>query len=107
MKRKYSVVVSSHINCSSSGHYHATVVIQSNRRDVRYYDLMNKQLLVHRGAGYFKGYPQYVMVEIYNQLNNLLDNGDIRVYEYDGDGNERYENLRYHRQDHLTWLIQG
>ena len=98
---KYTVKVLTSINCSSTGHYYAKAVIASDGKlDVRDVDMNDFRIMHHLKPFTYKGYPQYVLTAIADQLKRLYDDGDISVFEYDRDKNKRSLNLRYHEPHH-------
>jgi len=104
---KYSKIkVSGDVYCSSSGHHFISVYYNvGERRWSRRYCIDNDDMLTLVGM-YLKAFPAYFMREIYRQLIDRLPT--CRVYEFDRDGEKRYDELRYHPDDWtektLVWL---
>lgn len=107
MQRKYTVIVSKDIYCSSTGHYNATCQIVGKGRDKRTVDLHGLRIMRHDSPATYKGYPKYVLEDIARQLKEAWDNSEINVYEYTQDDNRRYDNLRYHDAHRLQFLINS
>lgn len=51
-------------------------------------------------------FPRYVVFEVDLQVLERLKSPATRYYEYDRDGNKRYENLRYHDAESLALQIE-
>jgi hypothetical protein len=47
--------------------------------------------------------PRYLVEAVIGELQRKLDK--LVLYEYDGDGNRRYDNLRYGRRAELVSLV--
>ena len=106
LKRKYHVKVFASLYCTSMCDYFATaIIIGGGRRETREIDLNGLRIMWHNKPFTYKGYPQYVSRSIADQLKQMLDEGELSVYEYDRDGNRRYHDLRYHHPDHLAHVI--
>ena len=50
--------------------------------------------------------PQYLIAEADRLIAQGCREGRFKFYEYDRDGNKRYENLRYHDGEHVQWLAE-
>lgn len=104
-KRFTDVKVSSHINCSSSFDYFVPVHFSDNgKRKTLHFWINGDELLGKRG--YRLEIPVYFHDAIRRELLKTLNAG-VKVYEYDRDGNERYENLRYHEPDNIQRWIEA
>ena len=96
---KYSKIkVLGDVYCSSSSHHYIGVEYNvGERRWHREYSISTDYMLTSDGM-YLKEFPAYFMREIYEQLINHLPT--CRVYEFDSNGDERYDyDLRYHADD--------
>lgn len=93
-QHKYTqVFVTSEVNVSSTGHYSFHVIIvEATRLHRLYYDGLRSFWTETTDPRF----PEYVIRECQYQVMNLLLSDKTRYYEYDRDGNKRYENLRYH-----------
>lgn len=91
---KYTqVFVLSEVNVSSTRHYSFRVTIKEATRLHRvYYDGL-KSFWTEKA---YPRFPQYVVQECQRQVMSRLLSDDTRYFEYDRDGNKRYEELRYH-----------
>ena len=106
LKRKYFVSVYSEIYCTSRTDYFAKVLITGGgKRDKRDVDLMDFRMMHQNSPLTYKGYPAYVLRSIATQLKEMLDEGELSVYEYDRDGIRRYHGLRYHNPQYLEHVI--
>jgi hypothetical protein len=93
-ERKYTqVYVLSEVNVSSTRHYSFRVTIKEATRLHRvFYDGLRGFWTETTNPRF----PQYVIRECQRQTMSRLLSDDTRYFEYDRDGNKRYENLRYH-----------
>lgn len=106
LKRKYMVKVSDEIYCTSTGHYFAKVWISDGAtRDKRDIDLDGCRIMWKDKPFTYNGYPKYITQAIADGLKEKWDNGELSVYEFDRDGNRRYQQLRYHDPHRLQWQI--
>ena len=108
MSRKYEVVAIDAIHCTSSCHYSAYVIIKdtkTGKRDAREVDISDFRLMHKNKPFTYNGYPAYVLAEIAKWYKKSWDKGNISVCETDQYGNERRENLRYHDEHILQFLI--
>jgi len=106
LKRKYNVKVFSEVYCSSSGYYVASCLITGGgKRDKRDIDLAGCRIMWHSQPFTYQGYPAYVTRSIADQLKQMSDEGELSVYEYNRDGDRRYQELRYHVPEHLEYAI--
>ena len=102
LKRKYTVTVSHQVYCTSMGHYFAKALIKDGKtREWRDIDLNGCRIMWRDKPFTYQGYPAYVQQSIADQLKQMLDEGELSVYEHDRDGNRRYYDLRYHVPEHL------
>ncbi len=91
---KYTEVsVLSEVNVSSTRHYSFRVVIKEANKIHRVFYDGSKGFWTETTHPRF---PQYVIRECQRQTMSRLLSDDTRYFEYDRDGNKRYENLRYH-----------
>lgn len=107
-QRKYTaIIVHRDIYCSSSHNYVGRVTIVSSRkRETRYYDVHNGTIEQHSNWSE-KCYPAYVRNAVKRQYRDMLEQGELSVYECDRDGNRRYHDYRYHSDEYLISLIRG
>lgn len=49
--------------------------------------------------------PKYLIDEVDRQIAQGCRDGRFKFYERDRDGNKRYDNLRYHDDEHVQWFI--
>ena len=99
------VSVSSYINCSSSFDHFVPVHFKDNgKRKTLDYWITGDELLGARGMGI--EIPYYFRQTIHHELLKTLKAG-VTVYEYDRDGEKRFENLRYHEPDCVTRWIEA
>lgn len=88
---KYAhIYVSRQVNVSSSGHYHLEVSWDGGGRDYSIGD----GFLTDEGT--WAGAPQYLEQEVKRQIAEMFRDGSAKFFEYDLQGNKRWENLRYH-----------
>lgn len=93
---KYTnVTVSKQVYVSSHFDYFVdvTFTVDGRRRGKKSFDMRDGWFLGER-LGQWDA-PQYVRREVGKQLIAVLRDPETRYYEYDRDGNKRYENLRY------------
>lgn len=93
------------INVSSSGNYTANVWFwEAGERKSYWYD---PQIgLESKSQNHFtRNVPKYVIEAVEAELRRLWLNGELRFFEYDRDGNERYADLRYHCPEWFARLI--
>lgn len=106
LKQKYTVRLYGSVYCTSQCDYFAkAIIISKDGRETREIDLNGCRVMWHNKPFTYKGYPRYVQRSIAGQLKQMLDEGELSVYEYDRDGNRRYHDLRYHEPAHLTYVI--
>jgi hypothetical protein len=108
--RKYTVRVSPRINCSSSFDYHAVVKVKDSKAGItrRNYHIGSNTIFANTARlQAYRGYPAYVHTAIREQLRAMYAAGELVVYEYDRDGNQRTDNLRYHDYERLASVIGG
>ena len=74
-------------------------------RDAREVDISDFRLMHKNKPFTYNGYPAYVLAEIAKWYKKSWDKGNISVCETDQYGNERRENLRYHDEHILQFLI--
>lgn len=93
------------VNVSSSFNYTADVWFwEAGVRKSYWYDPqigLESKSQNHHG----REVPKYVTEAIEAELRRLYQNGEIRFFEYDRDGNKRYENLRYCEPLHFAHYI--
>jgi hypothetical protein len=99
--RKYqNIKVSDHVNVSSSFDYHFKVWWKGGHRD---YSLGVGFLTNHKYNAYtWEGAPKYLEAEVERQIATMFRDGTAKFYEYDRDGNTRYENLRYYDAEQVA-----
>ena len=96
--------VKSDIYCSSSGHHFVKVLYTHNgKRVARDLFIENRDLINERGT-HLLNVPRYFMLEVKRALLAVLPTA--RYHECDRDGNQRYEDLRYHRPDWVEWMSE-
>lgn len=110
MPKYTDIRVDNEINCSSSYHHSVRVYCKVNGgfngRKIWY--LFNG-FETDTSYGYVE-FPKYFEREVYSQLIALFESGKARIFEYDCDGNKRYENLRYHYDgfiEHQIGVLKG
>lgn len=109
-QRKFtSIQLSHYVNVSSSLHYHFDVwFIEWNdtmpeRR--HYYWSYGDTHLTPRGAQDSRAVPQYVIAELLRLTQELHQRGELVFFEYDREGNKRYEDLRYHDAERWASMV--
>lgn len=106
MKRKYTNVTVLHsIYCSSSFDHFIGVTYHENGM-WRSRDFYIEGCALMGKRSYDLEIPQYFEDEILRGLLAALKQG-VTVYEYDRDGNKRYENLRYHDDEWVQRRIES
>lgn len=48
--------------------------------------------------------PRYLVADMQAKVKAGIKAGVFRYYEYDQDGNKRYDGLRYFDADHVAWI---
>lgn len=87
--------VSNHIYCSSSmDHFVSVFFLVNGNRVARDYWFEGNHL-IQADTPFEYRIPLYFAQEIHAAIVEMLK-GEPKVYEFDRDGNKRYENLRYH-----------
>lgn len=106
MSRKYiNISVSSEINVSSSGHFSVHVSWRGSKG--RLYDFDCGFMTNHEyNAINWEGAPQYLIRETLRQIVEMITTRAAKYYEYDRDGNKRYENLRYYEPELAQWWAE-
>lgn len=100
MRKYQNITVSEYVNVSSSGDYHFKVWWKGGHRD---YSLGVGFLTNHEYNAYtWEGAPKYLEAEVERQIAAMIRSGSLKPYEYDREGHERYENLRYYDAEHLA-----
>ena len=101
----YSVIsVNNNVYVNSSGYYIFDVMFSwKGKRRTGQYDPMHPALVMTDGdrISIVNKYPNYLRSEIARAAFSLLQSGTVRFYEYNQDGDRRYENLRYHSDERL------
>jgi hypothetical protein len=108
--RKYTNVhVIDEFYCSSSGDYFAKVFWNENGQKPRVTKTfhVNAGVFLGTGRAMFWDAPAYLIKEVYGGLWWAVKTGDYQVYEYDREGNERREELRYHEPERFRALVES
>lgn len=99
------IYVKPFVYVSSSGDYTVDVLYKENAkpeggaRFCREFHLNAEKFMTNNNQlGYVK-MPKYVISEVLCQLRKLVEADGLRPYEYDRDGNKRWDNLRYYDRD--------
>lgn len=104
-KKYQNITVSKQVNVSSSYHYHFTVKWDGGGRD---YSLRVGFLTNHQYNPYtWEAAPKYLEREVERQILAMFEDKTAVFYEYDRDGNKRYENLRYWSQEDVDHYIES
>src|SRR5512145_2001717 len=94
------------IYVSSAGHYCAHVrYTHRRRRRTRDVTLSDVGVMYMKGMGEIV-VPAYVTQEIARQVLEMMADGSASYYEYNRDGEKRYECLRYHAQENVDWILK-
>lgn len=94
MTRKYQDIhVFNSFYISSSCHVFFSVRWDGGSRD--YCPTVGWLSLPNATREGWEGAPKYLTAEVERQIAELLTTGKPKPYEYDRDGNKRFENLRY------------
>lgn len=108
-KRKYTnIVVYDDFNCSSSYDYVVRVSWKENGEWAETREFwVNQNAFIARGHNYmtWESAPRYLVNEVNQALWQAVTRGDYQVFEYDRDGAQRYENLRYHNANYFKRLV--
>jgi hypothetical protein len=95
MARKYEFLRTHRkIRVCSQGDYHFAFAVNIFKGD----DFVRRKVMwFSSGWGYEpRNIPEYLKHAVESEIVQGLESGDYTFYEYDRDGNERTENLRYH-----------
>lgn len=111
MTRKYTdVKVSASVRCMSDGHhwFHVRYTAYQNSKSVFVWRDYNPSV-GFAGLGYALGWqaPKYLIAEVDRQIGQMCRDNQFKVYECDRDGNERYDDLRYHDPDVFKWYAEN
>lgn len=104
--RKYQDIrVINEVYVSSSFHHFFRVVMKQVAGDKRLhvtddYGFEFAEPFEHRR------YPKYVLEATERAILELLKSGKAVFHEYDRDGCKRYEDLRYHDDESVKWMIE-
>lgn len=106
-KRAYQdVQVLRDVYVSSTGHYTGAVRFVRHGQRFKYdVDLSGGLTVFGRGLNEIK-LPKYVMNRIRELYLEAFEHGHNQYHEYDREGNKRYEDLRYHSQEAVNWIIE-
>jgi hypothetical protein len=106
-KRAYlNIQVLREIYVSSSGHYFGKMrYVHNGQRFTRDVDLNNGTVLALDDV-YPVQLPQYVMRRVWELYLEAFEHGHNDYYEYDRDGNKRYDNLRYFSYEGEAWITE-
>lgn len=96
-------VIKSQGYVSSSHDYHVRVFICKNGAGFTWTFLLNARSFI--GKGSYIEMPKYVIAEVMRQLREMMTAGTLKWHEYDRDGNERWENLRYYDHEEVLQMI--
>jgi len=103
MGRRYEEVkVLNGVYISSDFHYHFHCRIEGKGRDYT----PDMGFLAKDGPYSYRGYPLYVHTEVQRQIAKKLRDGTFSFYEYDREGNRRYDELRYRNEDYEAHLLK-
>ena len=106
-KRAYvDIQVFREINVSSSGHYFGKMrYVHNGRRITLEVDLSNGVVMGKRNFDAIQ-LPQYVLRRVWELYLEAFEKGHNRYFEYDRDGNKRYDDLRYYSHESVDWITQ-
>lgn len=107
---KYTeIAVKPFVNVSSSCDYFVDVLYKANgepSQPGRYFHRrfhLNSEMFLLSGnePGYDKTMPKYVVWEVLRQLSQIITENTLKPYEYDRDGNKRWDDLKYYDDEDL------
>lgn len=91
---------------SSSGHYFGKMrYVYNGQRFTRDVDLSNGTVLAMKQP-YPISLPKYVMRRVWELYLEAFEKGHNDYYEYDRDGNKRWEELRYYSREGANWIAE-
>lgn len=107
MSRAYKdIQVFREINVSSSGHYFGKMrYIYNGRRITRDVDLSNGVIMDKRGFDAVQ-LPVYVQFRVWQLYLEAFEHKHNTFFEYDRDGNKRYDDLRYYSREGENWITE-
>ena len=112
MRRYQLSHVSSKVYCSSSGHYGVDVAYNVYDATGRLVETEHCTYCPN-DEGFWKkksivpgSRPKYLVNAIELTLRRKFQAGELRFYEYDKDGNRRWDNFRYHEDHHFAYQIR-
>lgn len=99
-RKFHSIQIHRHANVTSTGHYGWEVSYRdtSGNRHHRWYHYGLMKPMEFKA-------PKYLIAEVERLIAADIENGITVFYEFDRDGNKRYENLRYHDPDYVQRSI--
>lgn len=108
MKKQYwNIRVGRNGWVSSSHHHHVYVTMVEGCVQVRRTFLMDAQSFLRVDGNGYLNRPKYVVNEVLGQLRRLIEGGEFRFFEYDRNGKQRWENLRYYDEAVVKGMVAG